>query len=132
MVEKFGGRMGENGGEWGGMWGNGGEWGPVLVLVLVSCHLQKVAVCPPRRCCHSQCVLTYGNGGGMGGKWEKWGGKGANVRNSETASWEMYRKCVKLIGNRRKNRRRMGQFGTNKLPILPIFPRSRLLSLTFL
>ena len=36
------------------------KWGSiVLVLVLVSRHLQKAAVCPPSWCPDSQCALTY-------------------------------------------------------------------------
>ena len=31
----------------------------MLVLVLVSRHLQKAAVCPPRWWSHSQCVVTF-------------------------------------------------------------------------
>ena len=74
-MEGNGREMGGNGGEWEGNGGkcgggNGGEgmegngrggMGLVLelVLVLLSRHLQKTAICPPRWCSHSQCVLTY-------------------------------------------------------------------------
>ena len=97
-----------------GMGGNGGQWGCVLVLVLVSRHLQKAVVCPLRS--HSQCDPTYvpthrfveivemgGKWGEMGGNGEKGGGDSGH--STQDVGW--WRDVVE--GNGRNMGRKMGR-----------------------
>ena len=58
----------------------------------------------------------------MGGEWGKVEENGELWEIAKNTLWEMYQKCVKLVGNRRKNRKKLGQISLFfTVPFSPFF-----------